>query len=423
MRSSLFGFNPSAAAVGIGWIMLGLLPAATGCDLIPHQDPEAPPVTNTPTPAANGNSDPGTPHEDEVCGDGVCSASESSASCPIDCGLPCWNSNLGTRLPVEVRGSTVGASNDFTAATCGDGGSGPDTAYLYTAPLPGVYTITLITTNFDGILDVRQGQMCNGADLSCGVASPGAPGAVVMPMSAGQSIVIIVDGSAGTSGSYVLQISAVSGGGTGSGTGTGTCLGSGCNVTPSPSDCSDGSCTDTGDDGSDDGSDDPGTDCSDGSCDPGDGMGNPDDDGGGDCDDGWCDTGTAGDGSDDGSGASDPGSDTSGSDDGSASDPGSDSSGGISGSDGSGTDGSASDGSDDSGGDDSGDSGDDGSDDDGSRHAQHHPVSASHPIKNNANARQPAKNPSRLLDQEIKEAETPTGANQQPIVTQSVGNQ
>jgi hypothetical protein len=105
----------------------------------------------------------------------------------------------------SVEGSTFGRANMLNGATCGGGGNAPDYAYQWTAPSGGSYTIAT-GAYFDTVLYVRDGG-CGGAELACNDdTTSGFQSEVTVPLVAGQSVIIIVDGYGNASGTYFLYI-------------------------------------------------------------------------------------------------------------------------------------------------------------------------------------------------------------------------
>jgi Zn-dependent metalloprotease len=117
---------------------------------------------------------------------------------------PCPEIPLGSVLPVVRAGSTTDASNSL-AGTCG--GRGPERTFLYTAPATGIYTISTVDpgTDYDTVLYVRS-NTCGGAELQCNDDFSGLQSQVTVSLTAGQAVVIVVDGYGGDSGNFVLHI-------------------------------------------------------------------------------------------------------------------------------------------------------------------------------------------------------------------------
>jgi hypothetical protein len=122
---------------------------------------------------------------------------------------PCPQNDLGSTLPVSVSGTTAGGTNSVEGASCGDGGDGaPDVTYQWMAPAAGSYVIDTSGSSYDTVLYVRDGS-CSGTELACNDDTGGTlQSQVTVNLAASQTILIVVDGYAGASGSYNLHINA-----------------------------------------------------------------------------------------------------------------------------------------------------------------------------------------------------------------------
>jgi hypothetical protein len=117
----------------------------------------------------------------------------------------CPNGALMGMLPLTVTGSTAGAGDDVPGA-CG-GGGGQDIAFTFTAPADGTYSMNTQGSSYDTVLQVRDGG-CGGPVLACNDDTPpGTYSALAVPLLAGQTVVIVVEGFAGATGSFVLNVS------------------------------------------------------------------------------------------------------------------------------------------------------------------------------------------------------------------------
>jgi hypothetical protein len=122
-------------------------------------------------------------------------------------GSTCSTTNLHSDLGASVaHGTTVGMSDRHTPSVdCADPGS-PDAWFTWTAPAGGTYAIDTSGSGFDTVVDVIAN--CTGGSLACnddGALGDGTSNASVV-VGNGQTIVIIVDGYGGESGSFVLGI-------------------------------------------------------------------------------------------------------------------------------------------------------------------------------------------------------------------------
>ena len=114
---------------------------------------------------------------------------------------------MGNEFPAVIAGSTAASSNALTDASCGDGGiDAPDITYQWTAPADGVYTVSTLGSGFDTLLSVRDAE-CGGAELACNDdADDTAQSLVTLTLTAGQTVVILVDGYGGDRGDVQLSI-------------------------------------------------------------------------------------------------------------------------------------------------------------------------------------------------------------------------
>ena len=125
---------------------------------------------------------------------------------PIPTSVPCAAATLGSTFPVSVSGTTAGRMNSMNGASCGGGGNAPDVTYQWTARAAGTYTIDTIGSSYDTVLYVRNAT-CGGTQLACDDDSGGnLTSRVSVTLSAGQTIVVVVDGFGSASGNYNLHI-------------------------------------------------------------------------------------------------------------------------------------------------------------------------------------------------------------------------
>jgi hypothetical protein len=120
----------------------------------------------------------------------------------------CPEIDLGSTAPVSYSGTTVGGVN-FYAGTCGGGGaSAPERTFVWTAPATDSYHIDTFDSPLDTVLYVRNGN-CNGPQLACNddfLAALILQSLVTVSLTAGQTIVVFVDGFGGQSGAFNLHI-------------------------------------------------------------------------------------------------------------------------------------------------------------------------------------------------------------------------
>ncbi|MBP1689411.1 MAG: putative secreted protein, partial [Deltaproteobacteria bacterium] len=118
--------------------------------------------------------------------------------------------DLGSALAVSVNGSTaICASFLAGTASCGDGTNAPDATFLYTASVAGIYVMSTEGSGFDTLLSVRAGS-CAGSELACNDDIPPPVGSqqsrLNVPLAAGQTVLVAVDGFGTASGSFTLSI-------------------------------------------------------------------------------------------------------------------------------------------------------------------------------------------------------------------------
>ncbi len=104
----------------------------------------------------------------------------------------CVDEDLGSALPVTVKGSTAFANDDHVAS-CG-GSPAPDRGFLWRAPRSGTFTFDTARSALHSLLAVRRGG-CGGEELACATAgiSYGGGARVTVPLEAGQAVLVVVD--------------------------------------------------------------------------------------------------------------------------------------------------------------------------------------------------------------------------------------
>jgi hypothetical protein len=128
--------------------------------------------------------------------------------------IACADVQLGSALGSAVAsGTTVGKVQryDRVCHDGGAGGAGPDVTFGWTAPATATYQIDLCGSppGFDSTLTVYNGS-CTGQQLSCNDDGCGialAPSKLSVALTAGQTVVIVVDGwTASDQGAFQLAI-------------------------------------------------------------------------------------------------------------------------------------------------------------------------------------------------------------------------
>lgn len=155
-----------------------------------------------------------------VCGDGVLASGEV-----CDPGLPAGGCPAGTTcnesctacaecpptdgtIPAEggvVSGSTIGGSN-VVPVSCGSNTASAERTFTWTPDRSGMAVIdTCGPRDYDTILSVRTGT-CAGPELACNDDACDLGSRIVMPVVAGETYVIVVDGYGGDAGQFTLQV-------------------------------------------------------------------------------------------------------------------------------------------------------------------------------------------------------------------------
>jgi hypothetical protein len=140
-----------------------------------------------------------------VCGNGQCEAGEDCSSCSGDCGVcpPCPGTDLGSTVPQTVSGSTAGLINALPSPCAYS--NAPEATYSFTAPADGTYQINTSGSAYDTLLHVHDGT-CQGASLACNDDSLGTlQSTVTVALTAGQTIIIVVDGFGSGLGNFTLN--------------------------------------------------------------------------------------------------------------------------------------------------------------------------------------------------------------------------
>jgi hypothetical protein len=111
-------------------------------------------------------------------------------------------------LPFNDDGTTTGYNNDYEAP-CGSTVGGPDVFYSYTPPVDQVLNIHLCGTSFYAILYVFQNDENNLVGCSSfSTVCPGPPSGSLdlLPVYAGNTYYIVVDGYYSSQGAYSIQV-------------------------------------------------------------------------------------------------------------------------------------------------------------------------------------------------------------------------
>ena len=128
------------------------------------------------------------------CDDTDCAGTDACAA------VTCWDEDLADATGVAVAtGSTVGAGDDVLPSCDPTDATAEDRTYLWTAPADGDWRISTAGSGFATAI-VLLNSDCGGEELVCG------EDVLERGFTAGEQVVIGVDGFGGASGDYVLNI-------------------------------------------------------------------------------------------------------------------------------------------------------------------------------------------------------------------------
>jgi virginiamycin B lyase len=125
----------------------------------------------------------------------------------------CPTNQLTSASNLSVSGSTAAQASSLGGASCGGGGgNAPDVSYAFTAPQAGFYEIDTSGSQYDTVLYVRSS--CNGMELpsadgigtACNDDYFSFTSRVLVQLTAGQQIIIVVDGFSDSRGPFTLNI-------------------------------------------------------------------------------------------------------------------------------------------------------------------------------------------------------------------------
>ena len=134
-------------------------------------------------------------------------ASSDDAAATTTGTADCADHDAGSDYPLTLADTTTDAPDDFTPG-CGLG-EGEDVSIRWTAPAAGTYLIDTMGSDIDTILAVWSD--CDGREIAChdDIDASGKnidlDSALAVELSAGESILIVVDG-ANTPGDFVLHV-------------------------------------------------------------------------------------------------------------------------------------------------------------------------------------------------------------------------
>lgn len=115
----------------------------------------------------------------------------------------CPDSAISGAAGTIASGTTLGAGADLTGS-CG-GSEAPDRAFTWTAPSSGVWTFDTNGSDYDTLLYAVMS--CGGAELACDDDDgDGLQSQITLTLTAGQTIVLVVDGYSDHAGDFVLNV-------------------------------------------------------------------------------------------------------------------------------------------------------------------------------------------------------------------------
>ncbi|MDO9017151.1 MAG: hypothetical protein Q8S73_12270 [Deltaproteobacteria bacterium] len=122
---------------------------------------------------------------------------------------------LGSAVGAGVaRGTTVGRPNLLSTSRCGlpmggtlGGNQAPEAVFRWVAPSAGTWAFDTVGSAFDTLLYLRTGS-CTGAELACNddQSTTVGPSRVALSLSAGQEVLVVLDGFGTGAGDYVLNV-------------------------------------------------------------------------------------------------------------------------------------------------------------------------------------------------------------------------
>jgi hypothetical protein len=132
----------------------------------------------------------------------------------------CPEETIMGSLPITVMGDTTGKTNKITGSCFGEG---PDITYAWTAPEDGSYRIETDTCPYqmcmdgmmvlyDTVLYVLDGTTCGGDELACNddvALGMERDSRLTVDLTAGQDVIIVVDGWSNTEGQFDLKITKI----------------------------------------------------------------------------------------------------------------------------------------------------------------------------------------------------------------------
>ena len=137
------------------------------------------------------------------CPGGQCSGAMCTGDCTGICGACTDPIDLGAQVPQSIAGSTFGLLGGLSGI-CG-GSDAPEQPFFFTAPAAGSYVFDTVGSTYDTLLHVRN-LGCNA--LACNDDTPaiGLASQVTVPLGAGETVLVAVDGFGASQGEYTLNV-------------------------------------------------------------------------------------------------------------------------------------------------------------------------------------------------------------------------
>ncbi len=136
-------------------------------------------------------------------GDGLVDCHDPDCAGEKHCVAVCPNTDI-TTSPDDIAFSTLGLPDD-NAPSCRKNSNASDYTVEFTAPATDLYTFDTYGSSFDTVLYALDG--CGGTELACNDDSNSTPQSEIsLNLTAGDSVIIVVDGYNGASGAAVLNV-------------------------------------------------------------------------------------------------------------------------------------------------------------------------------------------------------------------------
>jgi hypothetical protein len=116
----------------------------------------------------------------------------------------CPTGDLGSTVPATVTGTTIN-QGDALSPSCNPGYSSADASYTFTAPADGTYSFDTFGASFKTMIHVRDAS-CAGPELVCEADASGNGAFTYATLTAGQTVVVSVEGVDGGEGSFELHV-------------------------------------------------------------------------------------------------------------------------------------------------------------------------------------------------------------------------